>query len=58
MMGGLLKPLEEEMKMSESIFLPNGVAIISSFNLFFSLNTSVILFFWLIIIIIIIIIKK
>lgn len=33
-MNGVLKPLEEEMRMSESIFLPNGVAIISSFNLF------------------------
>lgn len=34
-MMGVLKPLEEEMRMSESIFLPNGLAIISSFNLFF-----------------------
>lgn len=30
---GVLKPLQEEMRMSESIFLPNRVAIIASFNL-------------------------
>lgn len=42
-MMGVLEPLEEEMRMSESISLPNGVAIKVQSLLF--IHASVMLFF-------------
>lgn len=43
-MMGVLEPLEEEMRMSESISLPNGVAMeVQSLLFFFFLHVSVML---------------
>lgn len=45
--GEVLKPLQEEMRMSESIFLPNGVAINVSFNLVsFNIKTFMSFYKW------------